>query len=119
MIEVAAFVCGVVLRLAMLTDFAPESSYDFHAHWKYASHYLNHYSLAPLLVARTGHHPPFYYMLVGAFMRLGATPAVTQGISVALAIGKLGVAWIGFRRFLPKGPAVAVALLAAAVVPAS
>ena len=68
----------------------------------------------------TAYHSPLYYFLAAPLLHLGAGPRVVQQLSILSGCMRLGILWVGLRRFLPLHPwARALALLLAGVLPAA
>jgi hypothetical protein len=119
-LELAAFVCGVVVRILTAIGFRPEWGFDFPFHLGYIQWVAAHWTRPDINFNVTSYHSPLYYFLAAPLLHLGAGPRVVQQLSVLSGCVRLGILWVGLRRFLPLHPwARSLALLLAGVLPAS
>ena len=119
-LEVSLLALGAFFRISMMWDFRPDAGYDFPFHWGYVTYIAEHWSLPPRNLNVTAYHPPFYYLLAGGMVALGANAHLVKLFSVLCGIGRLLLLAWGLRRFLPGHKAArAIALLLAALLPAA
>lgn len=116
--EIVIVLVGLGLRLTMAWSFSPEAGYDFESHWAYVGWVAREGSLPTLTVSVAASHPPFFYVLAAALVRLGGGPSAVQMISIVAGMVRLPLLWLGFEIAMP-GARVArrVALALAAVLP--
>lgn len=119
-LEVAAFISGVVVRILTAIGFHPEWGFDFPFHLGYIQWVAAHWTRPDINLNAAAYHSPLYYFLAAPLIRLGAGPRAVQQLSVVCGCVRLGILWMGLRRFLPLHPwARALALFLAAVLPAA
>lgn len=117
--EVVILAVGIGLRFSMSRTFDVRNGYDYPAHLLYVKWFASHFSYAPLAVSLEAYHPPLYYAIAGGLVRLGATPQMLGGISLLCGCVRLLVMAVALERLLPWRLGRIVALVLAAVFPAS
>jgi len=119
-LEIAALVVGVGVRVLAGIGFRPSWGFDFPYHLQYIEWVAQHWSRPDLNLNAAAYHAPLYYFLVAPLVRFHASVRVVQQVSVLCGCIRLGLLWLGLRRFLPHAPyARALALLLAGVLPAA
>lgn len=116
--EYLAFAVGALLRLRLASSYDPRWGWDATPHLQYLEHIAEHGDLPPLHAFRTAYHPPLYYELGGAILRLGGSLEQVQAISIGAGLAALAFVWIALRRQFPGDRlARTTGLLLAAVLP--
>jgi Dolichyl-phosphate-mannose-protein mannosyltransferase len=116
--EAAALLVGILLRISMATTYDVNQGFDFGGHWVCADYLARHGALAPLMLSAACYHPPLYYLVVAAMIKIGLGTGAAGWLAALLGIGRLVVVWIGLERWLPESRlARVVALFTAAVIP--
>jgi hypothetical protein len=118
--ETAILALGVYLRLTMLWRFNPGWGYDAGVYWEVVEWMLNHGTLPPPGALFCGHHPPLYFAVVAALVKLGLTHSAVVAFPILCGVTRLVLVWIGLEWYLPRRRTARVAALAlAAVLPVS
>jgi hypothetical protein len=118
--EAMAFALGILVRVLVAIGFQPHWGFDVGAHMQNARWVAEHWSPPDLSLNAAAYHSPLYYYLAAVMLRLGAGIRGVQMISIVSGCVRLGIIWIGLRRFLPGLPMARVlALVLAAVLPAA
>lgn len=116
--EVMALAVGVLLRISMATTYDVQQGFDFGGHWVIADYIARYGGLAPLTLSAASYHPPLYYWLLAAMIKVGLGIGAAGWLAALLGIARLVVVWIGLERWLPESRlARVVALFTAAVIP--
>ncbi|HEX3903579.1 MAG TPA: glycosyltransferase family 39 protein [Polyangia bacterium] len=116
--EAAALSLGVLLRISMATTYDVARGFDFNTHWPYLQYIALHGALPPLDLNAAAYHPPLYYLIGAALVKLGLGPGALGWLAALLGVCRLVVVWIGLERWLPESRlARVVALFTAAVLP--
>ena len=117
--EAAALLLGVLVRISMATTFDLREGFDFGGHWVIYNYILTHHTLAPVALSAPSYHPPLYYLIAAAAVKLGFGLGALGWLAALLGMARLVVIWVGLERWLPESRlARVVALFTAAVVPA-
>ena len=102
----------------MATTYDVSRGFDFGGHWVCGAYIAQHGALPPLGLSAESYHPPLYYLIVAALIRVGLGTGAVGWLAALLGIGRLVVVWIGLERWLPESRlARLVALFTAAVIP--
>lgn len=115
--EFLVFALGVVFRVSMHFSFDPLLGYDANQHWEVARWIADHGSIPPVTAIYCGYHPPLYYALVAALLKLGFTANGAQWMSIWFGIIKLGLVWLGLEWYLKQRAARLAGLGLAAILP--
>jgi hypothetical protein len=117
--ETAALLLGVLLRISTATTFDVRQGFDFGGHWSIYNYIIVHHALAPLALSAPSYHPPLYYLIAAAAVKLGLGLGALGWLAALCGICRLVVVWVGLERWLPESRlARVVALFTAAVLPA-
>ena len=102
----------------MATTYDVNRGFDFGGHWVCADYIARHGALPPLVLSAESYHPPLYYLIVAALIKVGLGTGAAGWLAALLGIARLIVVWIGLERWLPESRlARLVALFTAAVLP--
>lgn len=116
--ELVALGVGALLRLSMATTYDVHRGFDFHGHWVIADYIARTGALAPLTLSAASYHPPLYYLVLAAMIKVGLGTGAAGWLAALLGMARLIVVWIGLERWLPESRlARVVALFTAAVIP--
>ena len=77
--EAAALSLGVLLRISMATTYNVVRGFDFNTHWPYLQYIALHGALPPFDLNAATYHPPLYYLIAAAIVRLGLGLARSAG----------------------------------------
>src|SRR5206468_3320507 len=100
--EAAALLLGVLLRVSMATTFDLRQGFDFGGHWVIYNYILSHHALAPVALSAPSYHPPLYYLIAAAAVKLGVGLGALGWLAALLGIARLLVVWVGLERWLPE-----------------
>ncbi len=118
--ELSLISLGVFLRVTMAYTYDVRWGYDFPDHAAYIDWFLAHRELPSIMVSRAAYHPPLYYLLAALVSRAGVSMLHMNVLSIICGSLRLLVIWFGLERILASHrPARLVALVVAAVLPAS
>ncbi len=116
--ETLALLLGILLRISMATTYDVNRGFDFVAHWLCADYIVRHGALPPLDLTAAAYHPPLYYWVLAAMIKVGLGTGAAGWLAASLGIVRLIVVWVALERWLPESRlARVVALFTAAVIP--
>src|SRR5882672_9847209 len=119
-IETSVFLFGVLLRMTMAWNYHPGWSYDTDLHWEVVKWIAEHGRVPHPETTFESFHPPLYYGLAAALLKLGVTRFEMPWLSIVPGIIELGVVWAGLELYVTHSRvARVVSLFLAAVVSAS
>ena len=102
----------------MATTYDVNRGFDFVAHWLCADYIVRHGALPPLDLTAAAYHPPLYYLVLAAMIKVGLGTGAAGWLAALLGIARLMVVWVALERWLPESRlARVVALFTAAVIP--
>ncbi len=102
----------------MATTYDVNRGFDFVAHWLGADYIVRHGALPPLDLTAAAYHPPLYYLVLAAMIKVGLGTGAAGWLAALLGIARLVVVWVALERWLPESRlARVVALFTAAVIP--
>ncbi|MFL5307690.1 MAG: ArnT family glycosyltransferase [Polyangia bacterium] len=116
--EALALLLGILLRISMATTYDVNRGFDFVAHWLGADYIVRHGALPPLDLTAAAYHPPLYYLVLAAMIKVGLGTGAAGWLAALLGIARLVLVWLALERWLPESRlARVVALFTAAVIP--
>ncbi|HXT96189.1 MAG TPA: glycosyltransferase family 39 protein [Polyangia bacterium] len=116
--ELLALLLGALLRLSMATTYDVRRGFDFAGHWVCADYIARHGQIPPLVLSAASYHPPLYYLVLAAMIKIGLGIGAAGWLAALLGTVRLVVVWVGLERWLPESRlARVIALFTSALLP--